>query len=112
MKFSIAALLLCLGTLSAAGAERFYQTGDATCDGWPRASIGMAPGFCAGIVVAPPADFNARIMRVPRALLALPGGKDFLVTDVGKWQGPGGQVFRITAERGQPTIITPIIPGL
>ncbi len=89
----------------------YADTGE-TCDGWPRASIGMAPGFCAGIVVAPPADFNARTIRVPRALLALPGGKDFLVTDVGKWQAPGGQLFRITAERGQPTVITPVITGL
>jgi len=112
VKYSIAALLLCLGTLSAAGAERFYQTGDATCDGWPRAPIGMAPGFCAVIVVAPPTDFNARIIRVPRTLLQLPGGKDFLVTDVGKWNGPGGAVFRITAERGQPAVITPLLTDL
>jgi len=44
----------------------------------------MAPGFCAGIVVAPPADFNARTIKVPRTVLPLPGGKDFLVTDVGR----------------------------
>ena len=89
-----------------------YAISGATCDGWPRASIGMAPGFCAGIVVAPPADFNARTIRVPRTVLPLPGGKDFLVTDVGRWQAPGGAVFRITAERGQPTVIAPIITGL
>ena len=118
MKYNIAVLLLylgtlvCLGTLGAAGAERIYHTSDATCDGWPRAPIGMAPGFCAGIVVSPPADFNARTIRLPRVLLPLPGGKDFLVTDTGKWNGPGGAVFRITAERGQPTVITPILTDL
>jgi glucose/arabinose dehydrogenase len=89
-----------------------YAVTAATCDGWPRASIGMAPGFCAGIVVAPPADFNARTIRVPRTVLPLPGGKDFLVTDVGRWQAPGGAVFRITAERGQPTVITPLLTNL
>ena len=89
-----------------------YAVSGQTCDGWPRATIGMAPGFCAGIVVAPPADFNARTIRVPRTVLPLPGGKDFLVTDVGRWQAPGGAVFRITAERGQPTVITPVLTNL
>ena len=89
-----------------------YAVSGQTCDGWPRATIGMAPGFCAGIVVAPPADFNTRTIRVPRTVLPLPGGKDFLVTDVGRWQAPGGAVFRITAERGQPTVITPVLTNL
>ena len=42
----------------------------------------------------------------------LPGGKDFLVTDVGKWDGPGGKVLRITAARSKPCIITPVLTGL
>ena len=41
-----------------AAPSRSMRTTDATCDGWPRAPIGMAPGFCAGIVVAPPEDFD------------------------------------------------------
>ena len=49
---------------------------------------------------------------MPRVLLPLPGGKDFLVTDVGRWDGPGGKVFRITAERGKPAVITPLLTGL
>jgi len=112
MKFRLAALLLVLGTTTAMADERFYRASDATCDGWPRAPIGMAAGFCAGIVVAPPADFNARIVKLPRVLLPLPGGKDFLVTDTGKWSGPGGAVFRITAERGKPAVITPVLTDL
>ena len=118
MKNTFTALLIglgasfCVATLGAAGAERVYHTSDATCDGWPRAPIGMAPGFCAGIVVAPPADFDARTIRLPRVLLPLPGGKDFLVTDTGKWNSPGGALFRITAERGKPTVITPLLTGL
>ncbi|HEX4271786.1 MAG TPA: PQQ-dependent sugar dehydrogenase [Rhizomicrobium sp.] len=89
-----------------------YQTGSDTCDGWPRAPIGMAPGFCAGIVVAPPANFGGRTIRMPRVVLPLPGGKDFLVTDVGNWDGPGGKVWRITAERGKPVVITPLLTDL
>ncbi|HEY1876500.1 MAG TPA: hypothetical protein VGG66_03485, partial [Rhizomicrobium sp.] len=118
MKNTIAGLFFCLsatfcvGASGAAGAERVYHTSDATCDGWPRAPIGMAPGFCAGIVVAPPAGFDARTIQSPRVLLPLPGGKDFLVTDMGKWNSPGGALLRITAERGKPTVITPILTGL
>ena len=89
-----------------------YATTSETCDGWPRAQIGMAKGYCAGIVVAPPEDFNSRTLRLPRVLLPLPGGKDFLVTDVGRWQAPGGKLLRITAERGKPTVITPVLEDL
>ncbi|MEO8301252.1 MAG: PQQ-dependent sugar dehydrogenase [Rhizomicrobium sp.] len=106
-----AILLAACAALPAQGLTFYADTGK-TCDGWPRADIGMAKGYCAGIVVAPPKDFSARMLRVPRVLLPLPGGKDFLVTDVGKWQAPGGQIFRITAERGQPSVITPVITGL
>jgi glucose/arabinose dehydrogenase len=114
MKRFAAAILLAAGLLVPAHAvDRVtYQTGAATCDGFPKASIGMAPGFCAGLVVDPPVDFGARTIRMPRVLLALPGGKDFLVSDTGKWDGPGGKVWRITAERGKPAIITPVLTGL
>jgi len=114
MKHLAAAILLAgMFFVPAYAADRItYQTGTDTCDGFPKASIGMAPGFCAGIIVAPTADFGARTIRMPRVLLALPGGKDFLVTDVGKWDGPGGKVWRITAERGKPVAITPVLSGL
>jgi glucose/arabinose dehydrogenase len=108
-----AILLAAIPVAPGQAADRIsYQPGSNTCDGWPRAPIGMAPGFCAGIVVAPPADFGARTIRMPRTVLPLPGGKDFLVTDVGKWDGPGGKVLRITAERGKPVAITPLLTDL
>jgi glucose/arabinose dehydrogenase len=106
------AVLLAACAVVPAAARTAYVPTDATCDGWPRAPIGMAAGYCAGIVVAPPADYSTRTIRMPRVLLALPGGKDFLVTDVGTWNGPGGKVFRITAERGKPAVITPILTDL
>jgi glucose/arabinose dehydrogenase len=89
----------------------YADTGQ-TCDGWPRASIGMAKGYCAGIVVAPSENFATRTLRMPRTLLPLPGGKDFLVTDIVKWDGPGGKVFRLTAVRGQPATLTPVLNDL
>lgn len=112
MKVRIAALLLCLGALHASATEKFYKTGAATCDGWPRAPIGMAKGFCAGIIVAPPADFEARTVRSPRVLLKLKDSDDFLLSDMGAWNSAGGKVFRIHAERGKPTVITPVLTGL
>ncbi len=45
-------------------------------------------------------------------ILPLPGGKDFLVTDTGKWNAAGGALFRITVERGKPTVITPLLTDL
>ena len=105
------AILLAACAVVPASARTFY-TPNGTCDGYPRAPIGMAPGFCAGIVVAPPADYDQRTIRSPRVLLPLPGGTDFLVSDVGAWNSPGGKIWRITAARGQPAVIKPVITGL
>jgi glucose/arabinose dehydrogenase len=112
MKRALAVLALALVALPALAAERLYKISDRTCDGFPRAPIGMAQGFCAGLVVAPPASFGARAIRMPRVLLPLPGGQDFLVSDVGRWDGPGGKVWRITAARGKPAATTPVLTGL
>ena len=89
-----------------------YALDGKTCDGWPRAPIGMAPGYCAGIVVAPPADFAARVLKAPRLLLPLPGGRDWLLTDMGHWGARNGTVFRLTAERGKPARLTPLLTRL
>jgi glucose/arabinose dehydrogenase len=110
MKYRIAALLLCLAPAAALARTDYVPSG--TCDGWPRAPIGMAKGFCAGLIVAPPADFEKRTIASPRVLLPLKGTHDFLVTDMDKWNSPNGKVFRIHAERGKPTVITPVLTGL
>src|SRR5471032_2344130 len=95
-----------------AGARTFY-TPSGTCDGYPRATITMAKGFCAGIIVAPPAtDFEGRTVLLPRVLLPLKDTKDFLLTDMGKWNSAGGKVFRISAEPGKPTVVTPVLSDL
>src|SRR6478735_5364430 len=110
MKYRIAALLVAL--LPAAALARTDYVPAGTCDGFPRASIGMAKGYCAGIIVAPPADFEARTVLLPRVLLPLKGTKDFLVTDMGKWNSAGGKVFRVHAEPGKPTVLTPLLTDL
>jgi hypothetical protein len=105
-------LLAAACALVPANARTFY-TASGTCDGYPRAGIKMAPGFCAGIIVAPPAtDFEGRTVLLPRVLLSLKGTRDFLLTDMGKWNSAGGKVFRISAEPGKPTVVTPLLADL
>lgn len=110
MKFRIAALLLCLGSFSAMAAEQYKTSGD-TCDGWPRAPIGMAPGFCAGLVVMPPAEASQRIIAFPRLLLPL-GGPNWLVTDMGHWNQHDGKVVKLTAQPGHAPVMTVLFSGL
>ena len=93
-------LAACLAAPAAAAVDHTYYTGSATCDGWPRAPITMAPGYCAGIVVAPDGDFAARQIKSPRLILPLPGGSSFLVTDMGNWGARNGKVWRLTLDHG------------
>src|SRR4051812_15575694 len=87
---------------SAAQAQAVPQWGYArdgrTCDGYPRAPIETLKGLCAGLVLAPPPAGlppSKRTIRMPRTLLALPGG-DVLVVDLGTWDPGRGSVWRLT----------------
>lgn len=105
-------LVIGCGEPALAASHTLYKTGSATCDGWPRASIGMADGFCAGIVLSPSSDFHSRTLRIPRLLLALPGDTDWLITDLGDWDAQRGKVFRLHAERGKPPVLTALLTRL
>ena len=68
-----------------------------TCDGFPRAPIGMAPGMCAGLVLGTGADAP----KMPRTLLPLDArGREWLVTDLGGWTAGKGAVWRVTLTPG------------
>lgn len=109
----LAAAALLSSAPSAAPSQRTYVTGGKTCDGWPRAPIGMAPGMCAGIVAGPtPGRFAQRQLRMPRALLPMPGGKDWVVVDMGGWGNGQGSVWLMTAERGRPVKLKKLLSGL
>jgi len=107
------ALIVFAAGSAAATTNHTYHTGAATCDGWPRAPIGMAAGYCAGIVVSPPPGaFSARQIRMPRTLLPLPSGRDWIVVDMGGWDISRGAVFRLNAEGGKPPRLTRLLSGL
>ena len=75
----------------------------AHCGGYPRAPIGMAKGFCAGVVMAPPPAglfASKRQIHLPRTLLALPNGA-FLVVDLGAWVPGKGAVWLMTPHPGR-----------
>lgn len=80
----------------------------ATCDGYPRADIGMAPGYCAGLVVGPS---SPRLLRLPRSLVQLPGG-DWIVSDLGGWGTGRGAIWRLSAAPGRAPRLTRLIDGL
>jgi hypothetical protein len=76
---------------SAAERRESYAAPAGTCDGWPRLAIGMAKGFCAGLVAGPTRADAERTMRFPRELVQLDDGT-WLVTDLGGWGTRRGAV--------------------
>ena len=93
--------------------QKTYAVGTATCDGFVRLQIGMAKGFCAGLVVGP-ADgkFEQRLMRTPRMLLPLADGHRWLVTDLGGWSAGQGAIWLLDVEKSRAVRLVPILTGL
>jgi glucose/arabinose dehydrogenase len=107
----VVVLALSAASLSSAPVDHAYRTSGATCDGWPRAPIGMADGYCAGIVVAPPAVFGTRTLKFPRTLLQL-NAREWLVNDLVGWSSAFGAVYRMTASSGQPVKLVRVLSRL
>ena len=90
-----------------------YALTSATCGGYPRLKIDMAKGFCAGLVVAAPATFRQRVLKLPRTLTPLGGdGTTWLVTDLGAWAPNKGVVWKLTARPGEAPAMQKVITGL
>ena len=108
------ALILMAAAPAAMAGEAQENTGKTasgrTCGGYPRLPIGMAKGFCAGLVFAPTPG-KARRIRLPRSLLQLDDGT-WLVTDLGGWGTRRGAVWRLEARPGAPAEATRLIDGL
>jgi glucose/arabinose dehydrogenase len=109
---TVLALGLAAGADAAVRRERYAPPAGA-CDGYPRLAIGMARGFCAGLVAGPPpGDFAHRQLRLPRSLITPDGGRTWLISDLGRWDAATGAVWRLKAAPGQPPLLTRLLGGL
>lgn len=106
------ALGCAVAAASAVAAPRvLYAAPQGSCDGYPRLQIGMAEGYCAGLVVGPTAADRTRPMRLPRSLLQL-DEQHWLVTDLGGWEGANGAVWMLDAAPGRAPTVTRLLDGL
>jgi glucose/arabinose dehydrogenase len=103
----IACAALALGVVSIANAQTYRTTAGQTCGGYPKVTIGLAPGMCAGLVVP-----RTRNLRLPRTLAQIPGTDDWLVTDLGGWGTRAGAVWKLDVTPGQPARITRVLNRL
>ncbi len=113
MKLILLVWLLSLVTANVSAGDRRvpYATLPDSCDGYPRLDIGMADGFCAGLVAGPTRGASQRPMVLPRMLLQL-DATTWLVTDLGGWDGTRGKVWKLETQRGKATILKPLIADL
>ena len=113
MKSAIPALLAFAMAIPGSAAERreSYAAPAGTCDGYPRLAIGMAKGYCAGLVAGPTQADRARPMLFPRELVQL-DDTTWLVTDLGGWGTTRGAVWKLQAKRGEPTRVSRMLGGL
>jgi glucose/arabinose dehydrogenase len=110
---AIAAVIALAMANPASTAERreSYAAPSATCDGWPRLPIGMAKGYCAGLVAGPTRADGSRPMRFPRELVQL-DDDTWLVTDLGGWGTSQGAVWKLETKRGAATRVSRLLGGL
>lgn len=78
-------------------ATRAYAVQD-DCGGRPATLVGMAQGYCLGLVWQRAA---AEGPRMPRTLFELDDG-DWLVADLGTWDAGRGALWRLSTASGQP----------
>lgn len=91
--------LLALGAVLPARAQtaaHVYAT-QGTCAGYPATTVGMARGFCLGLVWQRTGGDGP---RMPRTLFEMADG-DWLVADLGGWQPGRGAIWRLSVQRGQ-----------
>lgn len=98
--------LAVLATAQAAPDRHYASNGD--CGGWPATAVRMAKGYCLGLVWQGTGEDGPRL---PRGLLALPGG-DWLVTDLGGWEAGKGAVWRLSPQTDRTLRWTRIASGL
>lgn len=111
-RFAAALGILWLALSAMAAPPRVkYAAPQGDCDGYPRLDIGMADGFCAGLVIGPTTGNAERRLRLPRSLVQL-DESTWLVSDLGRWGAVDGVVWRLESRPGAPAALTPLIAGL
>lgn len=107
-----ATILTCCTNISLAGPQTYVPRGS-TCGGFPRAGIDMAPGLCAGLVIAPAEGaFHRRRLKTPRMLLQLKEPNLWLVTDLGGWTAGRGKVWLMDVRRPGAVHLKVLLAGL
>jgi len=99
-------VIACPAGLTHAAAPQPYVPQASTCDGYPRVEMGLAEGFCAGLILAPKESaFRSRLIKTPRVLLQLEDAKNWLVTDLGGWTAGRGKLWLMTVSgAGEPQL--------
>lgn len=109
----LAVMAGCSRASPAVAAQQPYVRQDATCDGFPRVAVGMAAGYCAGLVMSPAGDdFHHRLIKTPRMLLQLPDGRSWIVTDLGGWTAGRGKLWLMEVDGPQQIRIKELLGGL
>lgn len=110
---AVLGLLLAAAAMPAHAQGAYATTPSRTCGGYPRAPIGMADGFCAGIVYAPAPGVRGlrRQLPFPRTVLPLADG-DILVVDMGGWVPNRGSVWRMTPRSGRAPAMRQVLARL
>ena len=97
----------------AVAASQPYVRQATTCDGFPRVDVGMASGYCAGLVLSPPGDdFRHRQIKTPRMLLQLPDGRRWVLTDLGSWTAGLGKLWLLQIDAAHQVQVKPLLSGL
>ena len=97
----------------AVAAPQPYVRQATTCDGFPRVDVGMAPGYCAGLVLSAPGDdFRHRQIKTPRMLLQLPDGRRWILTDLGSWTAGLGKLWLLQIDAARQVQVKPLLSGL
>ena len=112
----IRGILICALALAcplAVAAPQPYVRQATTCDGFPRIDVGMASGYCAGLVLSPPGDdFRHRQIKTPRMLLQLPDGRRWILTDLGSWTAGLGKLWLLEIDATRQVQVKPLLSGL
>ncbi|WP_439470489.1 PQQ-dependent sugar dehydrogenase [Brevundimonas sp.] len=92
--FALLALVAAPPTAGQSAARSYAVEGE--CGGWPATRVGMAPGYCLGLIW----QRGGEGPRMPRTLFELDGG-DWLVADLGTWDAGRGALWRLSMASGQ-----------